>query len=67
MEFLGSLIQQINVSTQSFGVWIPLAFGLIVGLAYVIASAAKTEQIIIYTPTFSFSTEMIDLFFTFRN
>jgi hypothetical protein len=44
MEFLGSLIQQINVSEQSFGVWIPLAFGLIVGLAYVIASAARRSK-----------------------
>jgi hypothetical protein len=44
MEFLGTLIQQINVSTESFGVWIPLAFGLIVGLAYVIASAARRSK-----------------------
>jgi outer membrane murein-binding lipoprotein Lpp len=41
---LDSLIQQINFSTQSFSVWIPLAFGLIVGLAYVIASAARRAR-----------------------
>jgi len=44
MEFLGSLIQQVNFSTQSFGVWIPLTFGLVVGLAYVIASAARRSK-----------------------
>ncbi|MGH9997034.1 MAG: hypothetical protein ACRD7F_03410 [Nitrososphaeraceae archaeon] len=37
-----SIIQQIVPPTwESFGVWIPLAFGLSVGLAYVIASAVK--------------------------
>lgn len=44
MELLGSLMQQIHVSTESFGVWIPLAFGLVVGLAYVIASAARRRR-----------------------
>jgi hypothetical protein len=44
MELLGSLMQQIHVSTQSFGVWIPLAFGLVVGLVYVIASAARRSR-----------------------
>ena len=37
-----SIIQQIVPATwESFGVWIPLAFGLSVGLAYVIASAVR--------------------------
>jgi hypothetical protein len=44
MEFISSLIEQINFSTQSFSVWIPLAFGLIVGLVYVIASAARRAR-----------------------
>ena len=44
MEFLNGLIEQINISSQSFSVWIPLAFGLIVGLAYVIASAARRAR-----------------------
>ncbi|MFL6329422.1 MAG: hypothetical protein ACJ705_00220 [Nitrososphaeraceae archaeon] len=44
MEFISSLIEQINFSQQSFSVWIPLAFGLIVGLAYVIASAARRTK-----------------------
>jgi hypothetical protein len=45
MEALGSLILQIvPATTESFGVWIPLAFGLVVGLAYVIASAARRRR-----------------------
>ena len=40
-----SMIQQIVPATwESFGVWIPLAFGLAVGLAYVIASAARRKK-----------------------
>jgi hypothetical protein len=42
---LDSLIQQIVPATiDSFGVWIPLAFGLVVGLAFVIASAARRSK-----------------------
>ncbi|CAN5324164.1 hypothetical protein BH18THE2_BH18THE2_06070 [soil metagenome] len=42
---LESLIQQIVPATvESFGVWVPLAFGLVVGLAYVIASAARRSR-----------------------
>lgn len=42
---LDSLIQQIVPATvESFGVWVPLAFGLAVGLAYVIASAARRSR-----------------------
>ncbi|MGA7542814.1 MAG: hypothetical protein WBW34_07100 [Nitrososphaeraceae archaeon] len=42
---LDSLIQQIVPATiDSFGVWIPLAFGLGVGIAYVIASAARRHR-----------------------
>lgn len=40
-----SIIQQIVPATmESFGVWIPLTFGLVVGLAYVIASAARKAK-----------------------
>jgi len=40
-----SIIQQIvPASSESFGVWIPLAFGLAVGLAYAIASAARKAK-----------------------
>ena len=39
-----SLIQQIYVSMESFGVWIPLAFGLTVGLVYAIISGAKRHR-----------------------
>ncbi|HJT86006.1 MAG TPA: hypothetical protein VJ697_16110 [Nitrososphaeraceae archaeon] len=43
MDIFGSLIQQLNVpiSMDTFGVWIPLTFGLAVGLAYVIASGLR--------------------------
>jgi len=42
---LESLIQQIVPATvESFGVWVPLAFGLVIGLAYVIASAARRSR-----------------------
>jgi hypothetical protein len=41
----GALLQQIVPATwDSFGVWIPLAFGLSVGLAYVIASALRHRK-----------------------
>jgi hypothetical protein len=40
-----SIIQQIVPATwESFGVWIPLAFGLAVGLGYAIASAARKAK-----------------------
>jgi hypothetical protein len=33
-----------SIDPAAFPVWIPLAFGLIVGLAYVIASAARRSR-----------------------
>jgi hypothetical protein len=40
-----SIIQQIVPATwESFGVWIPLAFGLAVGLGYAIVSAARKAK-----------------------
>jgi hypothetical protein len=40
-----SIIQQIvPVTFESFGVWIPLAFGLAVGLGYAIISAARRSK-----------------------
>jgi hypothetical protein len=40
-----SMIQQIVPATiESFGVWIPLAFGLAVGLAYAIASGLRRSK-----------------------
>ncbi|MGB5089963.1 MAG: hypothetical protein WBN72_03360 [Nitrososphaeraceae archaeon] len=39
-----SIIQQIYVSGESFGVWIPLAFGLSVGLVYAIVSAVRHRK-----------------------
>lgn len=39
-----NLIQQIVFSEQAFGVWIPLTFGLAVGLAYAIISAARRHK-----------------------
>jgi hypothetical protein len=46
MDIFGNLIQQLSigsvpVSMDTFGVWIPLTFGLAVGLAYVIASGLR--------------------------
>jgi len=41
----GALLQQIVPATwDSFGVWIPLTFGLAVGLGYVIASALRKRH-----------------------
>jgi hypothetical protein len=34
----------VPATIDSFGVWIPLAFGLAVGVAYVIASAARRSR-----------------------
>jgi hypothetical protein len=40
-----SIIQQIVPATsESFGVWIPLAFGLAVGLGYAIVSAVRKSK-----------------------
>ncbi|HEX7274718.1 MAG TPA: hypothetical protein VF248_03815 [Nitrososphaeraceae archaeon] len=40
-----SIIQQIVPATsESFGVWIPLAFGLAVGLGYAIISAVRKAK-----------------------
>ena len=43
MELFGNLIQQMSVpvTMETFGVWIPLAFGLAVGLVYAIASGLR--------------------------
>jgi hypothetical protein len=41
--FWESVIQQ-SIDPRAFPVWIPLAFGLVVGLAYVIASAARRRR-----------------------
>jgi len=41
--FFESVIQQ-SIDPRAFGVWIPLTFGLVVGLAYVIASAARRRR-----------------------
>jgi len=38
-----SLIQQ-SIDAAAFPVWIPLAFGLTVGLAYVIASSMRRRR-----------------------
>lgn len=39
------MIQQIVPATwESFGVWIPLTFGLAVGLAYAIASGLRRKK-----------------------
>jgi hypothetical protein len=39
-----SVIQMVPASMESFGVWIPLAFGLAVGLGYAIASAVRKSK-----------------------
>jgi hypothetical protein len=39
-----SLIQIVPPTIESFGVWIPLAFGLSVGLAYAIASGLRGRR-----------------------
>jgi len=44
MVFESILQQIVPFSVDSFGVWIPLTFGLAVGLAYVIASAARRAR-----------------------
>jgi hypothetical protein len=46
MDIFGNLIQQMSIpiSMDTFGVWIPLTFGLAVGLAYVIASGLRRQK-----------------------
>lgn len=39
-----SVIQMVPASMESFGVWIPLTFGLAVGLGYAIASAVRRSK-----------------------
>jgi hypothetical protein len=41
--FFESVIGQ-SIDPRAFGVWIPLTFGLAVGLAYVIISAARRSR-----------------------
>jgi len=38
-----SLLQQ-SIEPAAFPVWIPLTFGLVVGLAYVIASSMRRKR-----------------------
>jgi hypothetical protein len=40
-----ALLKQVIVfSTESFGVWVPLAFGLAVGLAFAVISGARRSS-----------------------
>ncbi len=41
--FLESILAQ-SIDPRAFPVWIPLAFGLAVGLGYVIISAARRSR-----------------------
>jgi hypothetical protein len=41
---LFDLLLRQTIDPAAFPVWIPLAFGLIVGLAYAIASAARRSR-----------------------
>jgi hypothetical protein len=41
--FFESLLEQ-SIDPRAFPVWIPLTFGLAVGLAYVIISAARRSR-----------------------
>jgi hypothetical protein len=41
--FFESILAQ-SIDPRAFPVWIPLAFGLAVGLGYVIASAARRSR-----------------------
>ena len=43
MMFEALLKQVIVFSMESFGVWVPLAFGLAVGLAFAVISGAQTS------------------------
>jgi hypothetical protein len=42
--FEALLKQAIYFTTESFGVWIPLAFGLAVGLAFAVISSARRHS-----------------------
>ncbi|HSA74014.1 MAG TPA: hypothetical protein VLD84_08675 [Nitrososphaeraceae archaeon] len=42
--FESVILQMVPANWQSFGVWIPLTFGLAVGLGYVIASALRRSK-----------------------
>lgn len=42
--FESVILQMVPANWQSFGVWIPLTFGLAVGLGYVIASALRKSK-----------------------
>ena len=42
--FESVILQIVPANMESFGVWIPLAFGLAVGLGYVIASAVRRSK-----------------------
>jgi hypothetical protein len=42
--FESVILQIVPANMDSFGVWIPLAFGLAVGLGYVIASAVRRSK-----------------------
>lgn len=42
-EILGQMFKQ-SIDPAAFPVWIPLAFGLVVGLAYAIASGLRKSR-----------------------
>ncbi|HEU4482573.1 MAG TPA: hypothetical protein VFR65_05925 [Nitrososphaeraceae archaeon] len=48
MDIFSNFIQQqlinVPINLDTFGVWIPLTFGLAVGLAYVIASGLRRPR-----------------------
>jgi hypothetical protein len=39
-----SSVLQISIRPEAFGVWIPLATGLVIGLVYAIASGARKAR-----------------------
>ncbi len=39
-----NLIQQMVFNQQAFGVWVPLTFGLSIGLAYAIISGLRRRK-----------------------
>jgi hypothetical protein len=42
--FESVILQMVPANMESFGVWIPLTFGLAVGLGYAIASAVRRSK-----------------------
>ena len=42
--FESVILQMVPANMESFGVWIPLAFGLAVGLCYAIVSAVRRAK-----------------------